>query len=60
MERCLKEVALKSKIETIDGFWCLLMAEKGIRNGIWHAIYWHAKTKNKYMKDNDLKKHHHI
>ena len=29
----------------------LLMAEKGIRGGISHAIHQHAKAKNKYMKE---------
>ena len=28
----------------------LLMAEKGIRGGIWHAIRQYAKANNKYMK----------
>ena len=29
----------------------LLMAEKGIRGGICHAIYRYAKANNKYMKN---------
>ena len=29
----------------------LLMAEKGIRGEICHAIYWYDKADNKYMKD---------
>ena len=29
----------------------LLMAEKGIRGGISHAIHQYAKAKNKYMKE---------
>ena len=29
----------------------LLMAEKGVRGGICHAIHRHAKADNKYMKD---------
>ena len=28
----------------------LLMVEKGIRGGICHSIYTHAKANNKYMK----------
>ena len=34
----------------------LLMVEKGIRNGICHSIYWHAKSNNKYMKYYDKNK----
>ena len=33
----------------------LLMVGKGIRGGIWHSIYWHAKANNKYIKDYDKK-----
>ena len=29
----------------------LLMVEKGIRGGICHSIYRHAKANNKYMKN---------
>ena len=29
------------------------MVEKGIRGGICHSIYQHAKANNKYMKDYD-------
>ena len=31
----------------------LPVVEKGIRGGKYHAGYWHAKSSNKYMKDND-------
>ena len=31
----------------------LLMAEKGIRGGICHAIHRYAKANNKYMKNYD-------
>ena len=34
----------------------LLMVEKGIRGGICHCIYQHAKANNKYMKDYDKNK----
>ena len=34
----------------------LLMAEKGIRGGICHAIHQYAKTNNKYKKDYDKDK----
>ena len=29
----------------------LLMVEKGIREGIYHAVHQYAKVTNKYMKD---------
>ena len=35
----------------------LLIVEKGIRGGIYHAINWYAKANNKYMK---AYKNHHI
>ena len=34
----------------------LLIVEKGIRRGICHAIYQHAKVNNKYMKNYDKSK----
>ena len=34
----------------------LLMAEKGIRGGIYHSVYWYAKANNKYMEDYDKNK----
>ena len=34
----------------------LLMVEKGIRGGLCHSIYRHAKANNKYMKDYDKSK----
>ena len=34
----------------------LLMVEKGIREGICHSIYRHAKANNKYMKNHDKNK----
>ena len=34
----------------------LLMVEKGIREGIFHAINRYAKANNKYMKDYDTNK----
>ena len=37
-----------------------LIVEKGIRGGIFHAIHWNAKAKNKYMKDHDKMKNCHI
>ena len=34
----------------------LLMVEKGIRGGIYHAIHWYVKANSKYMKDYDKNK----
>ena len=34
----------------------LLMVEKRNRGLICHAIHWHSKTSNKYMKDHDKSK----
>ena len=34
----------------------LLIVEKGIRGGIWHAIYRLVKANNKHMKDYDKDK----
>ena len=31
----------------------LLMLEEGIRGGICHSVFRHAKANNKYMKDYD-------
>ena len=38
----------------------LLMVEKGKRGGTCNAINQYAKANNKYMKDYDKKKNHHI
>ena len=54
MVRSLKNTKLKSDLLTyID---LLLMAEKGIRGGICHAIHQYAETNNKYIKDCDKNK----
>ena len=34
----------------------LLILEEGIRGGICHSVFRHAKANNKYMKDYDKKK----
>ena len=34
----------------------LLIVEKGIRGGIYHAIHWYAKANNKYIKNYDKNK----
>ena len=50
----LKKAEVKLELWTdID---MLLMVEKGIREGICHAIHWYAKADNKYMKDYDKNK----
>ena len=38
----------------------LLMAEKGIRGGIYHSIYQYAKANNKQMRDYNKIKNLHI
>ena len=41
------------KLDLLTDIDMLLMAEKGIREGICHCIYRYAKTNNKYIKDYD-------
>ena len=46
----------QSKTRSINGYSyidVLLMINKGIRRGICHAVYWHAKASNKYLKNYD-------
>ena len=50
-QACLKKTRVRLKfLIDID---MLLMVEKGIRGGIWHAIHRYAKENNKYMKNYD-------
>ena len=48
-QACLKKT--KIKLELLTDVDILLMVEKGIRGGICHAIYRHAKANNKYMRN---------
>ena len=54
MASLLKKTGVKLELLTDIGM--LLMIEKGIRNGICHAIHRYAKVNDKYMKnyDNDI------
>ena len=51
---CLKKTGVK--LELITDVDMLLMIEKGIRGGICHSVYRHAKANNKYMKIYDKNK----
>ena len=46
----------KENIEFLTNVDMLLMVEKGIKGGIYHAIYRYAKANNKYMKNYDENK----
>ena len=46
----------KVKLSLLTDIELLLMVEKGIRGGIYHAIHWYAKVKSKYIKSYDKKK----
>ena len=46
----------KVKLDLLTDIDMLLMVEKGIREGICHAIHRYAKPNNKYMKDYDKSK----
>ena len=53
-QACLKHS--KIKLEFISDVDMLLMLEEGIRGGICHSVFRHAKVSNKYMKDYDKNK----
>ena len=43
----------KDSCRIINQYWYVIMGEKGIRDGICHAIYRYAKANNKGMKNYD-------
>ena len=52
-QACFKKTEVK--LEWLTEIDMLLMAEKGIRGGICHAIHRYAKANNKYLKNYDNK-----
>ena len=50
-QACLKKK--NKKLELLTDYDMLLIAEEGIRVGIYHSIHRYAKAKNKYMKNYD-------
>ena len=53
-QACLKHSGIK--LELISDIGMLLMLEEGIRGGICHSVFRHAKANNVYMKDYDKNK----
>ena len=53
-QACLKKTEVKLQLLTDNDM--LLMAEKGIRGGICHAIHKYAEANNKYIKNFDKNK----
>ena len=53
-QACLKKT--KVKLELLTDIYMLIMVEKGIRGGIYHAIHRYAKANNKYIKNYDKSK----
>ena len=53
-QACLKKT--EAKLELLTNNDMLLMVEKGIRGGIYHAIHRYAKANNTYMKNYDKNK----
>ena len=50
-QACLKHSEIK--LELISDINMLLLLEEGIRGGICHSVFRHAKANNRYMKDYD-------
>ena len=48
-QACLKKTRINSELSTDNDM--LMMVEKGIRGGIYHAIHRYAKANNKYMQN---------
>ena len=53
-QACLKKAGVELDLLTEN--YVLLMFEEGIRGGMCQATYRHAKTNDKYMKNNDKNK----
>ena len=53
-QTCLRKTGVR--IELINDIDMLLMIEEGIRGGLCHSVYRHAKANNKYMKGYDKNK----
>ena len=53
-QAALKET--KIKLDLLIDIAILLIAQEGIRGGIYHSIYRYAKANNKYMKNYDENK----
>ena len=53
-QACLKKTGVE--LELITNVHMLLMIQKGIRDGMCHAIHRYAKANNKYMKNHDKNK----
>ena len=50
-QACFKKTGVKLELLTDNDM--LMMVENGIRGGMCHAVYRHAKASNKYMKNHD-------
>ena len=57
-QSCLKKIGII--LELLTDVNMLLMVQKGIRGGIGHAIHRYVEANNKYMKNYDKNKNHHI
>ena len=57
-QACSKKKQKKTevKLEMLTNVDMVLLVEKGVRGGIYHAIHRYAKANNKYMKNYDKNK----